>query len=67
MEVCKNINYTILDDAKRNRNYNNGDASPRCDRSTVEGTGRVVIPGIASRSQPEPNWPIQLSLKVIVE
>ena len=30
-------------------------------------TGRVVIPGIASRSQPEPNWLIQLSLFNIVE
>ena len=30
-------------------------------------TGREVIPGIAFRSQPEPNWPIHLSLSSIVE
>ena len=30
-------------------------------------TGREVIPGTAFRSQPEPNWLIQLSLQNIVE
>ena len=34
------MTYTILNDAKRNRNYNtkiNGYASPSCDKSAVEG------------------------------
>ena len=33
------MSYTILDDAKRNRNYNNdnGHASPACDGITVKG------------------------------
>ena len=34
---CNHINYAILNDPKRNRNYNESDASPDCDDSTVAG------------------------------
>ena len=39
VDPCEDIDYDILDDAKRSRNYNNanGFASPRCDSSNVLG------------------------------